>query len=158
MAEGQRSRFIPQGGVVTVGRETQGSDKVQTLSLPNTRAILQIDFFRCLADNGLRDFRERNNANERCLLGCLFLGFLLWHRRELYSIPCRNAETSVTNEHLQAVEQSHAFHDALAAFLRSLFCMPEHLLKFTVEFVNALLLAFELQIESARLFHVILRE
>jgi hypothetical protein len=32
------------------------------------------------------------------------------------------------------------------------------LLKFTVEFVNALLLAFELQIESVRLFHVILRE
>jgi hypothetical protein len=59
-----------------------------------TRLILRISFYRCLADDCFRNFHERDDANEGCLFGCLFLGFLLWHGRELYSIPSRDAETA----------------------------------------------------------------
>jgi len=56
-----------------------------------------------------------------------------------------------------AVEESHARHNTFTALVGSLFGVPEHFLKFTVEFVDPLLFALELQVESAvcseRLLH-----
>jgi len=64
----------------------------------NTRTILRIDFGRGFADNRFRNFHERNNANERCLLDCLFLSFLLWHEGIVqYSLS--KHRKPLTNEH-----------------------------------------------------------
>jgi hypothetical protein len=57
--------------------------------------------------------------------------------------PLVEERLSVTNEHTMAVQESHACHNTPAALLRSLLGVPEHLLKFTVEFSDASV--FELQ-------------
>lgn len=56
---------------------------------------------------------------------------------------------SVTNEHTMVVQKSHARHNPLAAFLGSISGVLEHLLKFTVNFGDALLFTLQFFFEGA---------